>query len=503
MKLGAPWSHAGPSPHQAPPLLLVPPGAGRRLAEVRAAPNSRLGPGCSHRCNFGVAPLRSAVRDVTYMLSSRQCAASTTNWGVRPRSGIDLSTIVVIGGSVSCNRNVGNRTDPDASAEPQAPDAPLAEQGWPQQLAAILRQCGSEQSVEVVNLCKGSTGTDYWLNRLRFDRSVRNATVVIVETALNDPDDEQTEVLTEAMVRRLHALPRRPFLLWLAASFDPQWHTSAELRQLKIVREYGVGQVSVLNALRPAYGESTQAFIRDVYFQDGIHPSKLGHRLLASITAAHILRQLQPKEEAVASPGTHAAVLVPGVSEHSMGLADGVGLFVHSAARALLRKLQRPPRFVADLADRSLCTRGGGGNSRAAALLTEHSHGFAFAEDVPGKCGLIAIRPGSRVTFQLPANVSGVLVGFLSSYAHNGRMRVTLTQQRHGCEQQPNATSTALIWDTLSSSTERRVSVYAEQYVQGAMPIGVKTDCSWLEVRALKTKGRDEHKIKLLQLVAD
>ena len=143
-------------------------------------------PVCTHQfnCNFVSAPLHSVVRDVTYALSARQCAASTTNWGVRPRSGIDLSTIVVLGGSVSCNRNVGNRTDADASAEPQAPDAPLADSGWPQQLAAILRWCG-EQSVKVVNLCKGSTGTDYWLNRLRFDRAVRDAMLMNATRATN------------------------------------------------------------------------------------------------------------------------------------------------------------------------------------------------------------------------------------------------------------------------------------------------------------------------------
>ena len=95
-------------------------------------------------------------------------------------------------------------------------------------------------------------------------------------------------------------------------------------------------------------------------------------------------------------------------------------------------------------------------------------------------------------------------MGFLSSYAHNGLMRVTLTQQRHGCkEQQSTATSSALVLDTLTSTVERRVSVYAERYLQGALPMGVKTDCSWLEVRVLKAKDRDEHKIKLLQLVAD
>ena len=465
---------------------------------MRVAP-PRHEPVCTHQfnCNFVSAPLHSVVRDVTYALSARQCAASTTNWGVRPRSGIDLSTIVVLGGSVSCNRNVGNRTDADASAEPQAPDAPLADSGWPQQLAAILRWCG-EQSVKVVNLCKGSTGTDYWLNRLRFDRAVRDATVVIVETANNDADHEQTEVLTEAMVRRLRELPKRPFMLWLAASFNREWHTSAELRQLKIVREYGVGQVSVLNALRPSRDAATQAFIGDVYFQDGIHPSKLGHRLLASITAAHILQQLQPINESVASVGGHAAELIPSAID-----AVRSPFFVHTAARALWKQQQRPPRLVADLAVRALCAHGGDVRT-APALLTEHSHGFAFAEDVPGQCGLIAKRPGSRVVFRLPANVTGVLLGFLSSYAHNGLMRVTLTQQRHGCEeQQSTATSSALVLDTLTSTVERRVSVYAERYLQGALPMGVKTDCSWLEVRVLKAKDRDEHKIKLLQLVAD
>ena len=52
-------------------------------------------------------------------------------------------------------------------------------------------------------------------------------------------------------------------------------------------------------------------------------------------------------------------------------------------------------------------------------------------------------------------------------------------------------------------ASERRVSVYSERYVQGALPAGVKTDCSWLELHVLKAKDRDEHKIKLLRLVAD
>ena len=474
---------------------------------------------CSRGCNFPFATLHSWTRNTTYALSARQCAAATTNWGVRPPQGIDLSNIVVIGGSISCNRNVGNRTpaaDGDVSAFPKALDEPAAVHGWPRQLERILNQCVGSK-VSVVNLCRGSAGTDYWLSRLRLENtpryslqranthstmrtslvadSLQRATVVLVESAINDDDSVASEVLAEAMVRLLLDLPRRPFLLWAAGGFNLEWHTSAELRQLRVVREYGVGQISVLNALRPSRAAATQAFIKDVYFQDGVHPTKLGHRLLASIVAAHILQQRRPDTDAMES-----ALVLPSAPPDQLA-----GPFVmHRESLKRLRRSQLPPRFAIDLSDRALCVRGGAASPQGGEFA--RSHGFSFLEDVPGKCGLIATKPGSRTSWLLPANVTSAVLGYLSSYAHNGRCQVKLMRGQP-CGSLPSTTSSdsnqtgaAIIVDTLADDPKRRVSVYSEASVSATGP---STECSRLEVRVLKTSTRVEHKVKLLQVIAD
>ena len=457
------------------------------------------------------------MRNTTYSLSERQCAAATTNWGWRPPYGIDLSQIAILGGSVSCNRNTGDRSDADTvNGNVGSPTRRAAQQGWTRDLEDILRVCSGRDEVNVVNLCMPAVGTEYFLGRLKVDDAVQRATVVLVETAVNDDDNERTEAATEAMVRALLALPRRPFLLWVAASLTRELETVAELRHLRVVREYGVGQVSVPNALRPSHDAAVQAFIRDVYLQDHVHPSRIGHRMVASVTAAHILRQQQPET---------VRAQLPSASPGAVRLRARV-----TGSEELSRRAEQPPRYMVNLADQRRCAHDGGAGRPAKPF--QSAHGFTFREDVPGKCGLIATRPSSRVSFSLPANITSVVVGYMcaaslqiatalggrpsiahilararrrSSYAHNGRASITLIQGRscNTASGGPAEVSAQLIdgIDTLTNASERRVSVYAERYITPKQNWGRATDCSWLEVRVLKSEDRDEHKVKLLQIV--
>ena len=316
---------------------------------------------CTRGCNFPFAPLHSIVRNTTYSLSERQCAAATTNWGWRPPYGIDLSQIVILGGSVSCNRNTGDRSDADTvNGNVGNPTRRAAQQGWTRDLEDILRVCSGRDEVNVVNLCMPAVGTEYFLGRLKVDDAVQRATVVLVETAVNDDDNERTEAATEAMVRALLALPRRPFLLWVAASLTRELEAVAELRHLRVVREYGVGQVSVPNALRPSHDAAVQAFIRDVYLQDHVHPSRIGHRMIASVTAAHILRQQQP--------GTVRAQL-PSASPGAVRLRARV-----TGSEELSRRAEQPPRYMVNLTDQRRCAHDGGAGRPAKPF--QSAHGF-------------------------------------------------------------------------------------------------------------------------------
>ena len=109
---------------------------------------------------------RSACGTCTASTNSA-CLQATTNWGLMPPRNRSMRSmhVTVLGGSVSCNRNIGTRNDSLVSAPPGAPDDPTATNGWPQRLLAMLRACPPRgvQKITLENLCRGSVGTDYWI----------------------------------------------------------------------------------------------------------------------------------------------------------------------------------------------------------------------------------------------------------------------------------------------------------------------------------------------------
>ena len=97
----------------------------------------------------------------------------------------------------------------------------------------------------------------------------------------------------EALARVLLALPKGPLLLWVEASTRPP-RSSFNRRTLvrvdaaashwNVLHRYGIGQVSALDAIGAMPGGGAPFFFSH-FVQDEAHPSRLGHRMVASLVA--------------------------------------------------------------------------------------------------------------------------------------------------------------------------------------------------------------------------
>lgn len=119
-------------------------------------------------------------------------------------------TVVTIGGSVTCGRNLGRKEGRTDNLCPYSPvEHECKNESYPQLLSSALNEwrlnicCDSEESrydsvekVVVHNLCVSGAGSNFWANKVQSDPAVfEQADLIIVETAQNDVRTPQNKLV--------------------------------------------------------------------------------------------------------------------------------------------------------------------------------------------------------------------------------------------------------------------------------------------------------------------
>ena len=276
---------------------------------------------CASTC--WVEGLGSAVSPATgleYRPTLELCEASNINWGrysshgsaaVRRRLGQPLE-IVALGASITCGSHVANLAFGGRDTRRRHRDGTRGDltAAWPAQLELALRSCWGDGAARVRNECSGARGSDFFMEAVAAGQvNLSTADVVIIETASNDNEqyvqheggagrgESGIAGYVETLARLLLALPRRPFVLWLTAGwrgFEYGRAESAEETHLRVTRHLGVPHLSLLSALQPVdHDEETVDLTTHALYQDCCHPSRLGHKIIASLVAHRLTRQLE------------------------------------------------------------------------------------------------------------------------------------------------------------------------------------------------------------------
>ena len=228
-------------------------------------------------------------------------------------------TVAVFGGSVSCGRNMApshirpdrlcatyNRTQVYMECKHEAYPARI------QQALDILYpvRVGGNHSTKatgshrVLNFCHSGMGTDKVVTVVAArHKELLEADLVIVETSSNDvnelaaahSDPGAIVQYTEILVRQLLWLSNRPAIVYLHAAWrispeKPPFHIDAAEQHRHVLDYYNIPQVSVMAVFQPLYSAAQRKWVREVYFNDKWHPSRIGHFMIASILV-FILRQ--------------------------------------------------------------------------------------------------------------------------------------------------------------------------------------------------------------------
>lgn len=502
---------------------------------------------------FGQA--RSLNDNRVYELTEQMCEASQTNWGgdgMNIRRAADQLfscdggrglNVYVVGGSITCGAGQNRATRPDSPCPSLKSGIPCYDDAWPKKLEDILntRYPCSQPGVRhtVVNDCVGGVASDYWVDKFAQDRRILDhplttADVVLVETAANDGWLETTteaQVNTELLARLLRRLDSRPLAMWITASWhggaynwtDPAvarrklgYHRDAEDEHLKVMRYYNIPHISVLQAFQPLAGSvARHEFLQNVFQTDVVHPSRLGHKMIASIVAHRLTKQTR-----VAS---RAGIWFAGYSSSAYIIPRVLSREAAHQATILDRVDEEPLHF-------DFITHSSVQNMTGS--IVERS-GFEFVEDVPGKLGLIGTTVGSNVTLALPDLKTGLVhIGALHSYQNMGLMTVSLIvpdlnisnvgddantgtfaiQRR--CRRlvragPPSSAEAAgekvetLVSRTIDTLWEQRVSVMESSHLYITMRSlkQRKVHCGWLRFSIEEAApSRTKNKIKLLQV---
>jgi len=424
---------------------------------------------------------------------------------------------------------------------------PCYAEAWPRRLEEVLNThypC-SQPGVRhtVINDCVNGVGSEYWVDKFaqerhQTDHPLTNADVVLVETAANDgwlETPTEAEVNTELLARILSRLDSKPLAMWVTASWhggaynwtDPKiyrrklgFHRDAEEQHLKVLRYYNIPHVSMLQAFQPLAGNvARHEFFQKVYQTDEVHPSVLGHKMIASVVAHRIEKQAYV---ATQSPSWFASrPLAPYVVPR---------VLIRDAARqaTILDKVNEEPLtldFQADGAETTLTIKG-------EEAVVEMS-GFGFAEDVPGKLGLIGTKVGATTTFALSDLKTGLIhIGLLHSYQHMGLVKASLivpllngsastttatapgvtSETSFGlqklCRQivrsgPPGEAAETLATLTVDTRWEQQVSVMdsSNMYISLRSLKQHQAHCGWLQLEIMGVNpARVENKIKVLQV---
>jgi hypothetical protein len=386
----------------------------------------------------------SPVDGRSYAPSKQQCRSAVLGLGMQPPERLQnllRVSVAVLGGSISCGSYVPNGiarrriTRAMVGATSKSLRGGGFENAWPAALQILLAARWG-LPVTVHNLCERARGSDHWSATVAsssasgganatsrsFAHLLNGADVVIVEAASNDMADYTTAgreadsatSFTELLAHQLLALPQQPWLLWLTAGwlhFELGRADSAESQQRRVTRHLELAHVSVPRGLVPAPSTAeARYFTTKIYFQDCCHPSIIGHKLVAAIVAEALVWSLERRPRIVYRATTdrarQQAYLTP-----------------------LAAKLV--PLLLGDRGEQATAAQHKLDFARVASFNGSllHLRGFDHVEYAPGKRGLLSTGTvGDTVLIPLSDAVRLVILSFLHSYHHAGRVVVRILQ---------------------------------------------------------------------------
>ncbi len=163
-------------------------------------------------------------------------------------------------------------------------------------VAAWWRQTFPKAKIEYVNAGIGATGSDYGALRAQRDLLSHHPDFVIVEFAVNDPDNDTAAETLEGLVRQILGEPNSPAVILLFTM--RQDGGNAQKAHARVGRHYDLPMVSYRDALWPEIAQGRMKW-SDVA-ADVVHPNDRGHAYCARFVIQLIEKVLG--EVAVGTP---------------------------------------------------------------------------------------------------------------------------------------------------------------------------------------------------------
>ncbi len=151
--------------------------------------------------------------------------------------------------------------------------------------------CGRKPDENIKYVKAGIGGTPSELGLLRYDRDVTGngkvaPDIVIVEFAVNDPDDETKGICFESLVKKIMKGKNSPAVMLPFMVFADDFNLQDRLSPVGF--RYNLPMVSLKNAVLPEFYllDKEKALInKNEYFYDQFHPTNLGHVVAADCLA--------------------------------------------------------------------------------------------------------------------------------------------------------------------------------------------------------------------------
>lgn len=151
--------------------------------------------------------------------------------------------------------------------------------------------CGKKPGENIKYVKAGVGGTPSELGLLRYDRDITGngkiaPDIVIVEFAVNDPDDETKGICFESLVRKIMKGENSPAVMIPFMVFADDFNLQDRLSPIGF--RYNLPMVSLKNAVLPEFyllDKEKAQVNKNEYFYDQFHPTNLGHVIAADCLA--------------------------------------------------------------------------------------------------------------------------------------------------------------------------------------------------------------------------
>jgi lysophospholipase L1-like esterase len=143
-----------------------------------------------------------------------------------------------------------------------------------------------QSKVTFVNAGIGATGSGYGALRAQRDLLGHKPDLVVVEYAVNDPDNQQAAETLEGLLRQILGQPQQPavmllFMMNQAGGNAQKWHS-------KVGEHYELPMLSYRDALWPAMVAKEIAWTD--FSPDEVHPNDRGHAFAARLVTDYLDR---------------------------------------------------------------------------------------------------------------------------------------------------------------------------------------------------------------------